>query len=105
MRMTKVRQEMKDYSVTKSQIDNMKHTIGFSNRKVRGTKYRKYEAYRNYYATQEGCEDFNGLVDLCDKGLMISRQDGTTGWLFHLSPEGFRFLSDITGVNITESEE
>lgn len=97
--------EMKDYSVTKSQIDNMKHTIGFSNRKVRGTKYRKYEAYRNFYSTQEGCKDFEQLVDLCNKGLMISRKNGTYGWLFHLSPEGFRFLSDITGVNITESEE
>ena len=95
---------MKDYSVTKTQIDDMKHTIGFKNRNIRGTKHRRYEAYRNFYSTQEGCEDFEQLVDLCDKGLMISRQDGTFGWLFHLSPEGFRFLSDITGVNITERE-
>ena len=35
--------------VTYKQIDDMKHAIGFDNQKVRGTKYRKYEPYRNYY--------------------------------------------------------
>lgn len=29
--------------VTYKQIDDMKHAIGFDNRKVRGTKHRKYE--------------------------------------------------------------
>ena len=44
---------MVDYNkyqhVTYNQIDMMKHTIGFDDRKVKGTKHRKYEPYRNYY--------------------------------------------------------
>lgn len=34
--------------VTYKQIDNMKHALGFDKRKVRGTKHRRYEPYRNY---------------------------------------------------------
>ena len=44
--------KMVDYNkyqhVTYNQIDMMKHAIGFDDRKVKGTKYRKYEPYRNY---------------------------------------------------------
>lgn len=39
--------------VTYSQIDKMKHTIGFDNGKVTGTKHRKYKPYRNYYAVSD----------------------------------------------------
>ena len=42
---------MVDYNkyqdVTYNQIDMMKHAIGFDDRKVKGTKHRKYEPYRN----------------------------------------------------------
>ena len=93
-----------DHSVTLSQINNMKHAIGFEKDKVTGRKYRKYEAYRNYYATNENCDGFSRLVDLVDKGLMSMRQNGTDGWFFHVTKRGFEFLSDITGVTITESE-
>lgn len=87
-----------------SQISCMKHAIGFSRDKATGRKFPKYKAYLNYFATSEGCEYFDDLVDLVEKGLMISRQDGSQGWLFHLSKEGFEVLSDITEVDMQEDD-
>lgn len=36
-------------NVTYKQINDMKHALGFDNRKIRGTKYRRYEPYRNFF--------------------------------------------------------
>ena len=94
-----------NYDITQEQLDDMKHAIGFRKDRVQGRKHLRYEAYRNYYATREGCNGFEGLVDLTDKGLMISRQNGSEGWYFHVSPEGIKYLSEITGVKITESDD
>ena len=94
-----------NYTLTLSQISDMKHTIGFSRDNVTGKKNPKYKAYRNYFCTTENCDDFDSLVDLVDKGLMFSRQNGTQGWFFHLSKEGFKVLSEITEVDIQEEEE
>lgn len=94
-----------DCSLTLSQISDMKHTIGFRRDKVSGKKYPKYKAYRNYYCTAEGCNDFDSLVDLVNKGLMLSRQNGARGWFFHLSKDGFKVLSEITEVDIQEDED
>ncbi|SFN50620.1 hypothetical protein [Proteiniclasticum ruminis] len=94
-----------DHSVTPRQIDYMKHTIGFERSMVTGRKHPKYKAYRNYFATAENCDGFQSLIDLTDKGLMLSRQDGSRGWLFHLSKEGFKFLSKITEVDIREDQD
>ena len=94
-----------DHSVTLRQIGYMKHTIGFDRSRVTGRKYPKYTPYRNYFATAENCDGFQSLVDLTDKGLMLSRQDGSQGWLFHLSKEGFKFLSKITEVHIQEDQD
>ena len=54
--------------VTYSQIDKMKHAIGFSDGKVTGTKYRKYEPYRNYY--DAGDRDLLELDELVRLGFM-----------------------------------
>jgi len=83
-----------NYEITQEQLDDMKHAIGFRKDRVRGRKHLRYEAYRNYYATREGCNGFEGLVDLTDKGLMISRQNGTEGWFFYVSKEGIKYLSE-----------
>lgn len=60
---------MVDYNkyqdVTYNQIDMMKHTIGFDDRKVKGTKYRKYEPYRNYYnAGERDKAELDKLVEI-----------------------------------------
>ena len=61
---------MVDYNkyqhVTYNQIDMMKHTIGFDDRKVKGTKHRKYEPYRNYYyyAGERDKAELDKLVEI-----------------------------------------
>lgn len=80
--------------VTYKQISDMKHAIGFSDRKVRGTKYRKYEPYRNYFdAGSRDIEDWEQLVSI---GLAIKSRDN---W-YHVSDDGRVFLKFITGVEI-----
>lgn len=96
---------MSKYDISKEQLDDMKHAIGFRKDRIKGRKHLRYEAYRNYYATREGCDGFEGLINLVNKGLMISRQDGSLGWIFHVPTEGFKFLSEVTGVKITQSED
>lgn len=93
-----------NYTLTLSQISNMKHTIGFHRDRVTGKKLLKYKAYRNHYFINEGCDGFDSLEDLTDKGLMLSTQDGTRGWCFRLSKEGFKVLSEITEVDIQEDD-
>ena len=93
-----------EYDLTEEQIDDMKHALGFRKDRIKGRKHLRYEAYRNYYATREGCEGFEGLVDISNKGLMICRQNGTDGYYFQVSPEGIKYLSELTGVKITESD-
>ena len=94
-----------DYNLTEEQIDNMKHALGYRKDRIRGRKHLRYDAFRNYYSTGNGCKDFEGLVDLSDKGLMLSRQDGSMGYLFHVSKQGIEYLSKLTGVKITETED
>lgn len=94
-----------DYNLTEEQIDNMKHALGFRKDRIRGRKYLRYDAFRNYFSTWDGCKDFEGLVDLSDKGLMLCRQNGSDGYLFHVSKQGIEYLSKLTGVNITEMED
>lgn len=97
--------EKTKYNLTEEQIDDMKHALGFRKDRIKGRKHLRYEAYRNYYATGEGCEGFDGLVDMANKGLMLSRQNGTDGWYFHVSPQGIKYLSELTGVEITELDD
>ncbi len=81
-------------NVTYKQIDDMKHTIGFDNSKVRGTKYRRYEPYRNFfYAGPADIPDLDKLVEL---GLMTKSKDS----VYHVNDDGKKFLQRVTGVEI-----
>jgi len=96
---------MKDYTVTSNQIDCMKHCLGFENRRVTGTKHRKYKAYRNYFTTSNDDIEWDRLVE---QGL-AAKQDFPNGCgdnpkAYFVSDEGKKFLSDITGVEITEED-
>ena len=80
--------------VTFKQIDDMKHTIGFDDMKVKGTKYRRYEPYRNYFDAGEcDVEDMEKLVEI---GLMTKSREH----LYHINDDGKKFLQLVTGVEI-----
>ena len=80
--------------VTYKQIDHMKHAIGFERGRVRGTKHRRYEPYRNYFNTGAcDVEDWEQLVSI---GFATKSRDN---W-FHVSDDGREFLSRVTGVKI-----
>lgn len=80
--------------VTYKQIDDMKHAIGFSNRRVHGTKHRRYEPYRNYFNTGEcDVEDWERLVAI---GFA---EKGNDNW-YSVSADGREFLERVTGVKI-----
>ena len=81
-------------NVTYKQISDMKHALGFDNRKIRGTKHRKYEPYRNYYNT--GAEDINSWQQLVSIGFA---EKVTENW-YCVTEDGRCFLSLVTGVEI-----
>ena len=96
---------MKDYTITSNQIDCMKHCIGFENRRVTGIKHRKYKTYRNYFTTSNDDTEWDKLVE---QGL-ATKQDFPNGCgdnpkAYFVSDEGKEFLSNITGVEITEDD-
>ena len=94
---------MKNYIVSSSQISHMKHCIGFDKNKVKGTKHRKMEAYRNYYTTSDNDNELDNLVE---QGLMVKRDFkngvGDNPQCYFVSEEGFEFLSDLTEIEIFE---
>lgn len=81
--------------VTFSQIDKMKHTIGFDNRRVTGTKHRKYIPYRNYYCAGGSDPELDDLVRL---GFMAKHSEK----YYHVTEDGRWFLERVTGVKIME---
>ena len=83
-------------NVTYSQIDKMKHTIGFRNDRVKGTKHRKYESFRNYYCAGE-C-DKKELDELCQIGFMKKFRDN----YYCVTDDGKEFLMRVTGVQILD---
>ena len=96
---------MINYHFTLKQINSMKHCIGFDKSKVTGTKYRKMKACRNYYVTDDNDES---LDDLVEQGLMTKRDYplgcGDNSQIYYMTKEGFKFLSDLTGMEITEMD-
>lgn len=90
--------KMVDYNkyqhVTYNQIDMMKHTIGFDDRKVKGTKHRKYEPYRNYYNAGE--RDKAELDKLVEIGFMKKSSED----YYHVTDDGKTFIYYVTGVQI-----
>lgn len=81
-------------NVTYKQIDIMKHTIGFNRGRIRGTKYRRYAPYRNYF--QAGLAD----MKLAKIGLMKEYRKNC----FEVTDDGREFLELVTGVTILEEE-
>lgn len=79
--------------VTYSQIEKMKHTIGFDNRMVTGTKHRKYVPYRNYYCSGGFDAELDDLVRL---GFMAKHSER----YYHVTEDGRIFLERVTGVKI-----
>lgn len=94
---------MKNYSFTYEQIEKMKHCIGFDRGKITGIKHRRMEAYRNYYTTSDNESELDNLVY---QGLMVKRKFengvGENPQVYFVSDEGFEFLSELTGIKITE---
>lgn len=93
----------KEFTVSAEQIDCMKHCIGFVDSRVTGRKNRKMEAYRNYYTTSSAKEKLDKLVA---QGLMECRDFpmgvGRDPKCYIVTVAGFQFLSQITGIEITE---
>ncbi|AFL99499.1 hypothetical protein Desde_1067 [Desulfitobacterium dehalogenans ATCC 51507] len=89
-------------NVTATQIDDMKHCIGFAIQRV---KRGKYKAYRNRYIASD---DNRGWDDLVSKGLARKQSfkngSGENPQLYYLSEEGFRFLGGLLEVKITEMD-
>lgn len=96
---------MAEYKFTSEQIRMMKHTIGFERNQVRGIKNRRMEAYRNYFTTAEN-EPL--LDDLVEQGLMKIRNFengiGKNPQVYFISEEGYKLLSELTGIHITEMD-
>lgn len=94
-----------NYMIKSQQIRFMKHCIGLENRKVKGNKHRKYEAYRNYFTTAD--DDFE-WDDLVEQGLAGKRDFpngcGKNPKLYYLTKLGIEFLGEITGIQITEDK-
>jgi len=83
-------------NITYKQISDMKHAIGFDNRKVRGTKHRKYEPYRNYYNT--GPQDVESWEQLVSIGFAEKSSDN---W-YRVTADGRYFLRLVIGVEILQ---
>jgi len=87
-------------TLTVEQIDNMKHAIGFDQKKV---KRGKHGAYRNYYTT---CKPHDGWETLVETGYAIkfpfSRGVGENPMMYSVSKNGMEALEKILGIKITE---
>lgn len=81
------------------QIDDMKYAISFDNRKVRETKYRRYEPYRSYFDVgPRGSKDREQLVSI---GLATK---GDEHWC-HVPDDGRLFLKCVTDVEISPESD
>lgn len=85
--------------VTYSQIDKMKHAIGFDHGTITGIKRRKYEPFRNFYAAQDSGDP--ELDDLVILGFMRKSSPNH----YHVTDDGKTFLKLVTGVEILPDME
>lgn len=60
----------------------MAHAVAWDHPRTRRTRRRKF--WRNHYATQEGCDGWDTIQKLCDRGLMRAMR-GPTDWLGGMS--------------------
>ena len=81
-------------NITYKQISDMKHALGFDNRKVTGTKHRKYKPYRNYFNTGE--RD----IDDWEKLVAIGFAERSSKNYYNVTEDGRMFLKIVTGIEI-----
>lgn len=90
---------MCDVDLARACIDNMKHAIGFRGNKV---KRGKYEAYRNYYASNGKDADWEWLVKL---GFAREREPiGNEYTYYYVTRPGLEYLEKLLEVRIFERE-
>ena len=80
----------KKVSLTVSQIDKMKHALGYERISA---KRGKYVAYRNYYSCSAENRDFEYLVFW---GLAYE----SSPYYFHITKLGAEILGEILGIEI-----
>ncbi len=95
-------------NVTYKQISDMKHAIGFDKGHIKGTKYRKYEPYRNYFDAGD-CRPQH-LEELVNIGFMSLEQDklpfsDNIHNVYHVTDDGRKFLKLVTGVEILKESD
>jgi hypothetical protein len=96
---------MKEYTVTSTQLDNMKHALGFDSKCVTGIKHRKYAAYRNYFTTADNEPSWDNLVEQeLAKKRPFPHGGGNNPQVYSVSHEGIKFLSKIMEIEITEDD-
>lgn len=78
---------MTEPRVTNEQLDLMRHTVGIQS--------NSDKPYRNYFATHEGCIDYDALNDLVSMGLMTKRDSPVNDdmILFHMTDAGCHMLN------------
>ena len=89
-------------SITVEQIGNMKHAIGFDQRRV---KRGKYEAYRNYYTTPA---PHAGWEELVEKGYAekhpFPQGVGENPMMYRVTQKGIETLGGILGIKIVDTD-
>nr|UVX75201.1 MAG: hypothetical protein [Bacteriophage sp.] len=88
---------MKDIKLSISQIDKMKHAIGF---RVKDVKKMKFCAYRNRYIVSKKDNDWEYLVSI---GCAIRRDFEIEKQIaYYVSELGIKYLSVLFECNIKE---
>lgn len=94
---------LNNLNVSISQIDKIKHALGFDSSLI---KKGKYKPYRNHYAMSPSGDVFKELQDLCLKGYMYTVPPKDEGmWYFYVSKQGFELLENLTGVELWMSSD
>ena len=92
--------------ITLRQIENMKHCIGFRGDRVKGRKYRKYVAYRNYHTTSDNNLNWDELVKL---ELAVKRSFpsgvGDNPQCYFVTEKGMELLGKLLECEIVEDKD
>lgn len=84
-------------SVSMSQIDDMKHAVGYRADRV---KDGKYYAFRNFFAVNKEQPEWEDLVI---RGLATKRKQFNET-VYHVTGEGFKLLSSVLEVQVLPEE-
>lgn len=94
----KIAEKLEPFPVTKNWIELMKHAIGLRPGKVENGKY---VVSRNFYAAIIELPDWENMVQAG-----IAEKTKKFGEIvYHVSDKGYKFLSDILGIQILPDEE